>query len=79
MLNVFAKSYNKWRVEKCVNSATPSKIQAIAVAEDCFTEGTYGIDNVCLKKDKYITVKGSLVKPFGIIHKHGWVETGITP
>ena len=53
MLNVFAKSYNKWRVEKCVNLKTASNVQAIAVAEDRFTEGTYRIDNVCLKIKVY--------------------------
>ena len=79
VLNVFAKSYNEWQVEKCVNSATPSKIQAIAVAEDSFTEGTYEINISCIKKEWVIDLKGKLVKPFAIIDSHGWVETGITP
>ena len=79
VLNVFAKTYNKWRIEKCVNVKTISKVQAVAVVEKRLTEGTYEIDISCIKKQRFIDLKGKLVKPFAIIDSHGWVETGITP
>ena len=34
VLNVFAKIYNKWHIEECVNAYAQSKVQAVAVLED---------------------------------------------
>lgn len=76
ILNVFAKSYNKWRIEEYLPATKKTKVQAVAVVQHRFIENQYEIDFSCDRKARHISLNGNHVVPFAIINSHGWIASG---
>jgi hypothetical protein len=67
VLNVFAKSYNKWRMEDLAPATNKTKVQAVAVKEHRFIPEQYEVDNTCDQKQRFISLGGNVVTPFAFI------------
>ena len=76
ILNVFGKSYNKWRIEEYLPATKQTKVQAVAVVQHRFIEDQYEIDLTCDRKARNITLNGDQVVPIAIINSHGWISSG---
>ena len=75
ILNVFKKSYNKWRLETHGEANKTTKLQAVAIAEDRMIPNTYEIDGNGDRKGRCILVSGDKVVPFASIVSQGWINT----
>jgi hypothetical protein len=76
VLNVFAMSYNKWRMEDLAPATNKTKVQAVAVKEHQFIPEQYKVDSTCNRKQRFISVGGNVVTPFAFIGSHGWISSG---
>lgn len=76
ILNVFQKSYNKWRLE---DSGAPSKkgqvkIQAICVRPRELYDNEYELCDSCQHSDQFLNIDAYKLKPFASIGKRGQTE-----
>jgi hypothetical protein len=63
VLNVFAKSYNKWRMEDLAPATNKTKVQAVEVKEHRFIPEQYEVDSTCNRKQRFISVVSNVVTP----------------
>eukprot|EP00957_Ditylum_brightwellii_P161021 12259011-Ditylum_brightwellii.AAC.1 len=76
VLNVFKKSYNKWRLEDSgvPTTSTKVKIQAMCVPPRELYKDKYEPNNNCSCNVCFISIDAAKVKPFAIIGDRGYIE-----
>lgn len=74
ILNVFQKSYNKWRLERSGPANKSSKVHAVAVSLNPLRPDTYNIDKAVPIEDRYRVFSGLGRVRFAIIEQEEWME-----
>jgi len=75
ILNVFRKSYNKWRVEDSGVATAKTKVQAVCVHRRLLHDSEYEVDDTCTYPKRFILLNGTNIKPFARIGNQGWVQS----
>jgi hypothetical protein len=74
ILNVFTKSYNKWRLETRGPANKTTRIQAVLIVEHRMIPNTYEVADI--SERRCISLSGDKVVPFAEIASHGWIAAG---
>lgn len=72
ILNVFQKSYNKWRIESSGPATKSSKIHCVRVVQDELRTQYFHIDTRCRLQQRFIALPGTGIIPFRSIETQGW-------
>ena len=75
IVNIFKKSYNKWRLETHGAAEKTTKLQAVSIVEDRMIPNAYRIDGSSDRKVRCILLSGDKVVPFAAIVSQGWIDT----
>jgi len=78
ILNIFKKSYNKWRLE---DSGVPGKhgkqkikVQAVCMHSQELFDNEYQMNIQCSQRDLFINIDAFDIRPFAIIWDRGQTQ-----
>ena len=72
ILNVFQKSYNKWRIENSGPATKASRVHPVRVVQDNLRDGYFEVDMNCQVQDRCKVFSGQDIRPFRFTERQGW-------